>query len=227
MDDRRAGDAFRQVRRHLRLRQADVAVRARVSQRTVSEIELGRFEHVGLDHVRDVARVLDIRIQLDVWWRSGQLDRLLDHEHARLVELTARALRAAGWDVRVEYTFNEFGERGSADILAWHATRCALAIIEVKTRIDDVQNVLSAFGRKVRLLPRIAARDLGWEPTTVGRVLVLRDTAANRDVVATHGTTFDSVWPARTAAIAAWMRDPVSDIAGIRFVPPARRRRAA
>lgn len=202
----------------MRLRQVDVAARADVSQRTVSEIELGRFEHVGLDHVRDVAKVLDIRVRLDVWWRSGRIDRLLDHEHARLVELTVRALRAAGWEIRVEQTYNEFGERGSVDILAWHPVRAALAIIEVKTRIDDLQDALATFGRKVRLLPRIVARDLGWHPAAVGRILVLRDTASNRALVDEHAATFASIWPARSAATTAWLRDPTGDFGGVRFV---------
>lgn len=218
MDDRRVGRAFRAVRRHQRLRQVDVAARAGTSQRTVSEIELGRLEHVGLDVVRAVGAVLDIRVGLDVWWRSGRIDRLLDRDHAQLVEWMVRQLRDRGWEVRVEYTFSEFGERGSADILAWHASRRALAIVEVKSRIDDIQETVATFGRKVRLLPRIVERDLGWQPIAVGRILVIADTTTTRRLIEHHRATFEVVWPGRSAGVDAWVRDPMGDLGGIRFV---------
>src|SRR5665811_536741 len=97
MDDRRVGRAFREVRIHLKFRQGDVAKRAKVSQRTVSEIELGRLEHVHLGVLRKVGDVLDIRVALDAWWRSGRIDHLLDRAHAELVEHTVKTLEALGW----------------------------------------------------------------------------------------------------------------------------------
>lgn len=218
MDDRRAGRVLRAVRRHLRLRQVDVAERAGVSQRTVSEIELGRLEHVGLDHVRAVGDVLDVRVGLDLWWRSGRIDRLLDRDHAALVEWTVRHLRATGWEARIEYTFNEYGERGSVDVLAWHVGCRALAIIEVKSRIDDLQDAVGSFGRKVRLLPRIVARDLGWDAEVVGRLLILAGTSQNRSLVDEHRATFAAVWPAQTRELDAWLREPRHDLAGVRWL---------
>ena len=43
-----------------------------------------------------------------------------------------RLLVAAGWEVVPEATFNEFGERGSIDILAFHPKHGALLVVEVK-----------------------------------------------------------------------------------------------
>lgn len=190
------------------MRQADLSEKSGVSQRTVSEIELGRLEHVRLETLRLVAEALDVRVSVDTWWRSGRIDHLLDRGHAALVEHVARSLRDAGWTVRVEVTFNEYGERGSADLVAWHPGERALLIVEVKTRIDDTQEAISTFSKKVRVLPEVLAREEGWDPATVGRLLVLADTRMNRDLVREHQTTFDAIWPARTAAVRRWLRRP-------------------
>lgn len=179
-----------------------------MSQRTVSEIELGRLEHVRLRTLRLVADALDVRVSIDAWWRSGRIDHLLDRGHAALVEHVARTLRDAGWIVRVEVTFNEYGERGSADLVAWHPAERALLIIEVKTRIDDTQEATATFSKKVRILPAILAREDGWDALTVGRVLVIADTRMNRDLVRDHRATFDSIWPARTADVRRWLLRP-------------------
>lgn len=190
------------------MRQADLSEKSGVSQRTVSEIELGRLEHVRLETLRLVAEALDVRVSVDAWWRSGRIDHLLDRGHAALVEHVARTLRDVGWIVRVEVTFNEYGERGSADVVAWHPVERALLIVEVKTRIDDTQEATSTFSRKVRILPQVLARDEGWDALTVGRVLVIADTRLNRSLVRDHAATFDATWPARTAAVRRWLRRP-------------------
>ena len=224
MDDRGVGRAFRAIRIQRRWRQRDVAAQAKVSQRLISDVELGRLEHVSLAALRRVGAVLDVRVQVDAWWRSGRIDHLLDRGHAALVEYVVERLTAHGWTIRVEFGFNEFGERGSVDVLAWHAATATLLIIEVKTRIDDLQAALASFGRKLRLLPRIAARDLTWEPSTTVPILVMLDTRQNRDLVARHQATFDAVWPARTVAVARTIRHrgTLPPTGGIWFVPSAR-----
>lgn len=223
MDDRRIGRAIREVRIHLGLRQVDLSRRSGVSQRTVSEIELGRLERVRLETLRMVAEALDIRVSLDTWWRSGRIDHLLDRGHAALVEHVVRTLRDAGWIVRVEVTFNEFGERGSADVVAWHPAERVLLVVEVKTRIDDTQEATSTFSKKIRLLPAILAREEGWDPVMVGRVLVLADTRRNRDLVRDHAATFDAMWPKRTADVRRWVQRPRATIAAAPASSPAMR----
>ena len=220
MDDRRVGRVFREVRIALGWRQTDLGARAGVSQSQISALESGRIEHVSLNAIRRIGDALDIRVSIDPWWRSGRIDRLLDRAHAALVEHTVRTLREAGWEVRVEYTFNEYGDRGSVDVLAWHADTATLAIIEIKSRIDDVQDTAASFMRKVRIVPKVVARDEGWQPTTVSRVLVLADTHQNRDLVERHRATFDTIWPERTVAVTRHLKDPDSHPlrGGIRFV---------
>jgi transcriptional regulator with XRE-family HTH domain len=206
MEDRRVGRIVREVRVRKVWRQSDLAEKVGVSQRTISEIELGRLEQVNLGTLRRVARGLDISIGLNAWWRSGEVDRLLDSAHAALVDHVIAQLQSAGWIALAEVTFNQFGDRGSADIVAWHPTRRVLLIIEVKTRINDVQETLSSIAKKVRVLPDVLAKEQGWRPVSVGRVLVLADTSTNRRIVEGHRALFISSFPMATAAVKRLIR---------------------
>jgi transcriptional regulator with XRE-family HTH domain len=229
MDDRRVGRIFREVRIRKAWRQQDLAAAAGVSQGLISRIELGRLGSMSLARIRKVGDALDIKISLDAWWRSGEVDRLIERGHAALVDHVVASLQADGWITRVEVTFNNFGERGSADIVAWHAQERILLIVEVKTMIGDVQATASTFERKIRIIPEQLALEEGWDPHTVARLLVVADTHANRDVIRGHRATFDAIWPARTAAVRRWLRSPsVADdgrrrgFGGIWFLPLAR-----
>jgi transcriptional regulator with XRE-family HTH domain len=112
MDDRRVGRIVREVRIRKAWRQRDLAEMAGVSQSLVSRMERGWIGGLSLAKLRKVGAVLDIRFSLDAWWRSGEVDRLVDRGHAALVDHVVAGLRADGWVTRVEVTFNHFGERG-------------------------------------------------------------------------------------------------------------------
>ncbi len=89
MDDLRVGAAFRAVRVRRRWRQSDVAARAGVSRAFVSLLERGHLDRVSLATLRQVARTLDIRVDLYARWRGGSLDRMLNVRHSRLAESVA------------------------------------------------------------------------------------------------------------------------------------------
>lgn len=177
---------------------------------------------------------MDIALSIDAWWRAGELDRLVDRGHAALVEYVVGQLQDQGWLTRVEVTFNNFGERGAADIVAWHPATRTLLIVEVKTRIGDVQATASTFERKVRLLPEVLMREEGWDALEVARLLVIADTQANRSIVRDHRRIFDSIWPERTSATRRWIRHPTTSLlndrhgfGGVWFLPYLRLGRAA
>jgi transcriptional regulator with XRE-family HTH domain len=222
MDDAKAGRLVATVRRHLRFRQADVGELAGVDQKVVSLIERGLLARVSVERFRRVCAVLEIEPVLDLRWRGGLGDRLIDRGHANLVEMVASMLRVGGWTVIPEYSFNVYGERGSVDILAWHPERRVLLIVEVKTRVTDLQAMLMSMSRKVRVVPAEVADDRGWVRHAMGRVVVMAETRANRSMVATHRSTFDSSFPGRTAETRRWLAAPSGDYAGVMFVTPRR-----
>jgi transcriptional regulator with XRE-family HTH domain len=218
VDLRRLGRIVRTVRLHLRLTQLALSARCGVSQPRISRMERGLADTMPLADLERIARALDIRLSIDAWWRGGNLPRLLDSVHARLAEYVVGQLRAVGWEVIVEYTFNRFGERGSVDIVAWHQGRRALLLIEVKSRFTDLQEMLATFARKLRIVPSMLAEQNGWRPTAIGRLIVAPGTTANRSVVAAHANTFEVSYPGRAREAHAWVRDPAGPLAAIWFV---------
>jgi transcriptional regulator with XRE-family HTH domain len=232
MDGRQLGRTVRAVRIRRGLRQRDVAERAGVHQTTVSLIEAGHAGQLRLRTIERICAPLDIRVDLVPRWRGADLHRLLDEAHALLVERAAAELTARGWQTEIEYTFNHYGERGSVDIIAWRQDRLALLIVEVKTRLVDLQELLSTLDRKVRIVPGLLARERGWTARSVGRVLVVAETAGNRLLARRHGATFVSTLPARNVEVRRWLGEPVGGLAGVWFLhdkraPLAMRERVA
>jgi transcriptional regulator with XRE-family HTH domain len=218
MDDLRVGRLLRAVRQQLELRQIDVARKAGVSQKVVSQLELGRLETVGLAKLRRVAAVLGVSVFVDARWRGGESDRLLDRAHAAIVDEMIARLRRAGWAVEPEFTFNHYGDRGSVDVLAFHAPSRSLLVVEVKATLTDIQALLSALSKKMRVVPALAQEALGWDVGSVGRLLVVAESKANRAVVARHRATFEAALPERSRACQTWISRPRGRLAGIWFV---------
>jgi transcriptional regulator with XRE-family HTH domain len=188
-----------------------------VSPSAISRIERGGAEQLSVRQLQRVAAALGARIDMRVLWQGENLDRLLDHDHAHLVERAMRWLREVGWDAVPEVTFQIGSERGAIDILAWHPPTETLLVIEVKSVVPDVQATLAGVDRKARLAPRIAL-DRGWKARGVSRVLILPDDRTARRRVAAFSATFDQAFPARTAEIRRWASKPSGQISGIAFV---------
>jgi transcriptional regulator with XRE-family HTH domain len=215
MDDRRLGETVRRIRRESGLRQVDVAGTAGVSRSTVSDVERGLIETMDVGTVRAVIVAVGAHLVLDVRWRGADLARLMDRDHASIVERVVVLLRRSGWEVIVEWSFSHFGERGSVDVVAWHPSRRALLVVEVKSRIVDLQDLLSTLDRKSRLAPRILSAERGWRPDIVGRMVVAREAGPNRAVAATHAATLGSALPDRSRRCRRWILDPSGPLAGL------------
>ncbi len=168
MHDTRLGSAVRLLRHRRGLTQAALAARAGVSGPTISRIERGHIDSFAVRTIRAVAQELDIRVDVVPRWRSGDLDRLLNHRHAAFHEVVARwfGKELPAWVLAPEVSFSIYGERGVIDILAWHPGRRALLIIELKTDIVDINDLAGSADRRRRLAPRIAA-ERGWDPVVV------------------------------------------------------------
>jgi transcriptional regulator with XRE-family HTH domain len=223
MDDGRFGSAIRSVRQRRGWRQSDLAKRAGVSASTVSRLERGHPGTFSLTTIRAVASALDIRVDLVARWRAGDLDRLLNARHSALHDLVATWFREElpAWVLAPEVSFNVYGERGVVDIVAWHPGRRALLIIELKTDITDVNELLGTLDRKQRLAHEIVAQR-GWVPTTVGVWLIVAPGRTNRARLATHRAVLRSALPSGARAVRGWLADPVGAIAAMSTWPEHR-----
>ncbi|MCI0583679.1 MAG: hypothetical protein L0227_12470 [Chloroflexi bacterium] len=164
-----------------------------------------------------VCRVLGADLDIRVRWHGEGLDRLLDAEHAELVNRIVKLLRGEGWQVAVEVSFNVYGERGSVDVIGWKPEARALLIGEAKSVIPDAQAMISGHDRKVRLAPGIV-EGRGWVPAVVGRLLVVRDSSASRQRVADLGEVFGVAYPDRAVAVRRWLRQPSGPLSGLVFL---------
>ena len=213
------GSTYRAIRLELRLRQSDVASRAGVSQPAISSIERGLFGSMSVDTLGRVAQVLQADLSVTLRWRGPKLARLLDRRHAALQNLVVAELRGAGWEVLAEESFNHFGERGSVDVLAWLPGSRALLIVEIKTEIVDLQELLRTLDMKARVVPGLMLRSRDWRPESVGTVVVLPSNNSHRRAVSTHAALLGAALPARTAEVQRWIRRPASALRGIWFFP--------
>ena len=143
MDPVRFGLAMRALRRRRTWTQAQLAERAGVSRGAVQQIERGGADAFTGRVVRMIAVALGARFEQRVLWQGEALDRLLDADHAAIVERVIRWLRAEGWEAVPEVTFAIRGERGSIDVLAFHPGTGTLLVIEVKSVVPDIQGLLS------------------------------------------------------------------------------------
>src|SRR4051794_5711662 len=148
---REAGRGFRAIRQRSRLRLVDVAGQAGLSRSTVSRVERGEWTGVTHGSVAALADALGARLSVLVTWQGAALDRVLDEGHALLVALVVARLERRRWEARVEVSYSIFGERGSIDVLAWHAGTATLVVFEIKTELGSVEGLLRPLDTKVRL----------------------------------------------------------------------------
>jgi len=199
------------------LTQAEVGHRGQISQSMVSLAERGHIDRLSLAMIRSIFAVVDARFEGNVSWRGGAVDRLLDERHARLSGAIASRLRRLGWLIEIEVTFNEFGDRGSIDILAVRSDGGVALVVEIKTEITSVEETVRRLDVKERLAPKIVFERTGARPRVVGRLLVLMEGSTNRRRATRHGSVLLVALPQRGREVRAWLRRPSGRLSGLLF----------
>ena len=140
----------------------------------------------------------------------------MNSKHSQLHESLARWFgdELPDWVLRPEVSFAVYGERGVIDILAWHPGRRALLVIELKTDIADVNELVGGVDRKRRLATGIA-RTIGWEPESVSVWVVVAAGRTNRARIAAHGTMLRAAFPMDGRSIRSWLGDPKGPVAAL------------
>ena len=189
------------------------------------EIEAG--QHDSARALTAYARALGADVKTYVRWHGGDLDRLVNRRHAAMHEQMARVWPdLPSWIAVPEVTFSVFGERGIVDWVAWHAETGTLLLVELKTEIVDVNDLLGTANRRIRLARQIA-EPYGWVPRRVAYWLAIEDDRTNRRHLARYATVLRSAFPEDGHAIRRWLREPDRPIRCLSFmsiVQPERRR---
>jgi hypothetical protein len=168
--------------------------------------------------LRSVGAALEINIDMVVRWRSGDLGRLLNARHAALHEAFAIRLKdAAGWVLEPEVSYSIFGERGVIDALAFHTASASLLVVELKTEIVDVNDLMPSTDRRRRLARQIAD-ERGWAAHSVSTWVVVADSRANRRALARHETVLRTTFPDDGHHVRTFLSTPEGTIRAMRFM---------
>jgi transcriptional regulator with XRE-family HTH domain len=204
----RLASTVRTVRIRKRLTQDHVARLADVPRTSISRLEHGSLDGLSIRAVRRICTALEIRLDLVPRWRGGDLDRLLNARHSALAEAMAMSFgHRSDWVLRPEVSFSIYGERGVIDFVAWHPVRRALLLIELKTELVDIGDLMATTDRRRRLAPQIA-QSLGWAPVAIGTWVALTNTSMNSRRIRAHSTVLRAAFPDRGRSINRWLRDP-------------------
>ena len=185
----------------------------------VSRIERGHLSTVTLDAIREVAGALDLRVDVVGRWRGGDLDRLLAAGHSALHESVARHLGGLrGWQFASEVSFAHYADRGVIDLLAWHEPTRSLLVIELKTELMDMNELIGTLDRKRRNAAQIA-RERGWlvDPSSVSVWVIVVNSSTNRQRAADHATMLRTAYPLDGRAVRSWLREPSGAIGCLSF----------
>lgn len=226
------GRGLRALRHRRGLRQADVSAMSGVARSVISEFEAGRIDAHTLESLNRAAAAVGASVRVELVVPGGTIYRLLDADHAGLQAAWKQLLERPGWLVDAEVTFNHYGERGSIDLLAWHPPTRTLLVVEIKTTIVDVQDLLSGVDRKARVARALASQQSRQPALVVPMILVAEGSTARRRLV-DHAALF-SRFHLRGRAAIAWLKSPAAPAAPrglllLSKLPPARsddRRRA-
>lgn len=218
MDDLAIGRVFRALRIRLGWPQRVAAAKAGISTTSYSEIERGWIDRVPIGKLRKIGAIYEVRVVLEPRWRGAALDRAFASRHAAMAEAITKLLVGAGWEVRPEVSFNHFGERGVVDLVAWHAGTRTVLLVELKTELADINNLLGVTDRRRRLAATIAD-PFGWSPSQVAQWVVVAESRTNRRRLGEHRTVLRAAFPSDGRAISGWLANPRDALAALWFLP--------
>jgi transcriptional regulator with XRE-family HTH domain len=216
----------RTTRVRLRMTQQQVADAVGVSRSHIAKIEGGRA-NPSMELVDRIGVALDLELDLiarppTLIGVSGQRDLV----HARCVGHVEGRLRTAGWLTAREVEVIHARSHGWIDLIAFDRA-ATLAIVEVKTRLDDI----GAIERQIGWYERSAfdiARRLGWRPQRVVSWLLI---LASEEVEATlraNRELMARAFPIRARAMSEVLAGdkPGSAGRGLALIDPRTKRRS-
>ena len=119
-----------------------------------------------------------------------------------------------GWVFSPEVSFSIYGERGVIDILAFHEPSGSPLVIELKTDIVDVNELIGTMDRKRRLAPEIA-RARGWEPLSVSSWVIVERVRTNQRRIQAQQGVLRAAFPAGGRSMWSWLRAPSGELAAL------------
>ncbi len=174
-----------------------MAREAGVDPSHVSMIERGLREP-SLAVLASICGVLGLDIGLRLYATTGPTIR--DRHQAAIVEMLIRSL-GPGWHRLVEVPVRQ-PARGVIDLVL---AREVVVATEVHSELRTVEQLIRWAGDKADSLPSAEAWPMlsGGRTPPVHRLLVIRSTRTNREIVRAHAATFATAYPGDPTAVRA------------------------
>ena len=222
----RIGTAVRSTREETGWSQRELARRLGRSHSAVQRLESGGTTYLDVALATDAMRLLGIRLEFNAR-TLGLANRReqRDSVHAACAGYARRRLANAGWEVAVEVEIGTGRWRGWIDLLAYRAIDRTLICVEIKTRIDDLGQILRTMGWYRReAIP--AALRIGWRPTTTVAVLLLLCSDENDRAVARNLELLRTSMPRSARDLQALLAAPGATAHGgaVAMIDPRSRR---
>jgi hypothetical protein len=96
-----------------------------------------------------------------------------------------------------------------------------LLVIELKTDLADMNELVGTFDRKRRLAREVAAKR-GWDPVSVSAWLIVASSRTNRRRIQAHRAMLAAALPDDGRTIRRWLQDPIRPVDGLSFWPDMR-----
>lgn len=193
---RGVGVEIRRQREDQGVGQATIARAAGLSPAHLCAIESGASPG-SLGALANIASALGARLDVRIVPSSGT--PLRDHLQAAMVEAFIRVLHPA-WGRHLEVPV-QYPVRGVIDVVLVHRDRPLVVAIEAQSEIRRLEQQLRWANEKARALLNseivAAIREPDVPPPRVHQVLLLRSTAATRDLARRFEATLATAYPAR------------------------------
>ena len=192
--------------------QAALALSAGISRARLAELEVGQGGGAPLESWFSIAQALGRYLKFE--FARDPLSELVDAGHLAMQELVISVAKAAGWEVQFEARSRAWESNRSIDVRLIDRAKRRIVIVECWNTFGDLGAAARSSNHKVRDEEQHAVAIAGdGEPFAVGLVWVMRDTKANRELIARYAGVFGSRLPGSSAR---WLEAITR-----RFSPPA------
>jgi len=137
MNGQRLGRLHRLLRHRAGFTQAELSARCDVARWKIVKLEVGALNDLDFGDAERLLGALDARLEVRAWYHGAAGDRRY------------------GWQCRVEVSFADYGERGSIDLLGWHAATRTLVGEKIKSELGAIEGTLRPLDMKCCLAPKI------------------------------------------------------------------------
>jgi len=188
------GERVAAARRRRTWTQARLAAELGISRARLADLESGRGASVPLEVWFALGEALGIYLRFE-FGRDPQ-NELRDAGHLAMQELVLRMSKPGGWSGGFELATRQADQSRSIDVPILDRRRRRMVIVECWNTFGDLGGAARSSDRKKVEAQELAVAIAGdGDPFEVGLVWVIRDTKANRALIARYGQIFEARFP--------------------------------